>query len=267
MPKAFLEPDSKRIAAWRKLRHLLDGAPEAVVETHLNRFQADAATAIRNALRPGDPALESNLSLVRVLAVICGGFLDVDPFNPDWPGRDRLFVGGPGHLVAALAAAAATGHFSLSSVPEAATAEIAMDGAPGLEAIPASPIQALTLGLESATKSAIDKETWRRFFRASQEAGGGATGWEDRPAVWNTYVVVDGSVLDAAFWEKAESADARRAAGLTVVVACTGNTNQKPIAERWEACGWETDCITGQTLFPLYQAIRKPAAGVRAIIE
>ena len=207
------------------------------------RVRADVVGMSQQA---GTAHLASSLSCVDLLVAAYGAVLRIDPRRPVDPDRDRLILS-KGHAVSALyAVLARTGFFPANDLEK-----FNMDGGhlpeqpspgcvPGVEWATGSLGHGLNVGIGMALASRIQKRGYRTFV-----------------------ILSDGECNEGTTWEGAMFAPAHRLNHLTIAVdynkwQATGRSEDilalKPLAQKWEAFGWDTVEVDGHDLPSLVQA-------------
>lgn len=190
----------------------------------------------------------SSLSAVEVVtALYFGGVLRYDANRPDWPGRDR-FVLSKGHAAPVLyAALAEAGYFPKEQLQELRKLGSPLEGHPnmrrlgGVEASTGSLGQGLSIGIGHALAVRLDGSDAR------------------------VYVVLgDGELGEGQVWEAVAAAKKYKLDHLTAIVdhngyQQTGPTAEvldlEPMAEKFEAFGWEARTIDGHDLEQVMAAL------------
>lgn len=188
--------------------------------------------------RKGVPHLGSSLSCVDILtAAYWSGALRLDPGRPDDPDRDR-FILSKGHAAPALYVALALRGFFPEELletlnePGAVLPEQPSPGSiPGLEAATGSLGHGLPVGLGMALAARIQQRDFRVFVTMS-----------------------DGECNEGSVWEAAMMAAARKVDNLVTFIdfnrwQATGRSTEilalRPLARKFEACGWTAYEIDG----------------------
>jgi transketolase len=198
------------------------------------------AEVIRMSQRAGTAHLASALSCVDILVAAYWTVLNIDPRAPGAADRDRLILS-KGHAVSALyACLALRGFFSPSEL-----LSYNMDGghlpeqpspgcAPGVEWATGSLGHGLGVGLGMALASRIQKNPYNVFV-----------------------VLSDGECNEGSVWEAGLYAPQQNLGNLTAIVdynkwQATGRSEEimalKPLAEKWQAFGWDTVEVDGHEL-------------------
>jgi transketolase len=194
----------------------------------------------------------SSLSAVEIAAALYfGGVLRYDPKNPQWPQRDR-FILSKGHAAPLLyAVLAEAGFFLKEQLPTLRKLGSPLEGhpnmrrLPGVEASTGSLGQGLSIGVGHALAVRLD-------------------GYDSR-----VYVMTgDGELDEGQVWEAAMAAHKYKLDNLVCIVdqngfQQTGPTSEvldlRPLAPRWEAFGWHTLEINGNSMQEALEALRRTA--------
>jgi len=183
----------------------------------------------------------SSLSAVEmVTGLYFGGFLRVDPANPDDPGRDR-FILSKGHAVPVLyAAMAERGYFSVEDTLTLRKLGSPFEGhpnrkrLPGIEASTGSLGQGLSIGIGEALGLRLDGRDSRVFV-----------------------MIGDGEMGEGQVWEAIAAAGKYKLGNLVAIIdqngyQQTGATKDvldlKPFAEKIAPFGWHTQTVNGNDL-------------------
>lgn len=256
-----VQPDAGRAARRRWLRKeirvaqgaeryfLLKGAGDDIRE--LTPLVAKASAM--------DWDMAASLDLAAALGVIIGAWLTAEPFNPDWPFRDRLFLGRRDDLVTAAAAFAIMGFFSPHQAAKLVDQSQAdtRAGIPGLEAAALSPEALAHLAWESAVDSGKSKKRWQERFPAHSALSWIDPDWHESPAVWRTCVLVDHNDTAAAMLRGFPARGGETASGLVVMLAA--NRVETPqLASAWRDSGWEVVTINHDDFLELYEVLSAP---------
>lgn len=218
-------------------------------EIQLNMPKALKSTVVeRNDL---NRAIESTYALSALIA----GWLLIDPANPMWPGRDRLFVVRREDLINACWVLAAIGCFSDETVPEMIT-KVDFEGRktyiPGIEA-PGAPIAELPdLIWKSAVMSTKSKEVWRKSMNG--KPAWADEDWAESGAVWRTCAIFDHSDPVSAKCRDLLADNNATPAGLVVIVKVERGEAVKA-ADEWMAKGWEAAVINRSDCLGLYELL------------
>lgn len=202
-----------------------------------------------------------SLSEVEILVSLYTGPLRHDPQNPSWEDRDR-FILSKGHGAPGLyAILAQCGYFPLEELLTLRSVDSPLQGhpdwrkLPGLDATSGSLGQGLSVGVGMALGAKAQQKDFR------------------------VYVLVgDGELNEGQIWEAALAANRFRLNNLTVIVdrnrlQLDGPTEEimplEPLADKWQAFGWNTLTVDGHDLAALqgaYQQAIKHIAGPTVII-
>jgi transketolase len=177
------------------------------------------------------------LSIADILAVLYGGFLNVDPADPRKPDRDR-FILSKGHAGAAVyAALAETGFFSVDKLRthyqdgSALSGHVSHKGIPGVELSTGSLGHGLSVGAGMALEAKLSGKAHRVVVLLSDGECDEGSNWEailfsGHHKLCNLIAVVDYNKYQA----------------LTTVAK---TLNLEPFAEKWKSFGWEVHEIDG----------------------
>jgi transketolase len=199
---------------------------------------------------PGDASL---------FTALVGAWLSLDPSNPEWPGRDRLYLTSREDLAAACAALSLCGFFPPEKLPDIAS-HIDASGrnasVPGLEApgVPSGEIPQLLW--ESATASVRDKKRWREMFGAGGAGHGAwlAPGWRGAAETWRSCVVLDAEDgIASACRDLARRRD-EPAAGLVALVKAP-EISAPDLIEVWADAGWRAVLVSGGDPLQLHDVL------------
>lgn len=201
--------------------------------------------------RAGSGHPSSSLSAIDILTVLYfGGFLRYDPHKPDWPQRDR-FIMSKGHAAPGLyVVLAQAGYFDRSLLPTLREMNSPLEGhpvmhrLPGVEASTGSLGQGLSIGLGHALAGQLDGLDFR------------------------VYVMIgDGESDQGQIWEAAMAAAKFNVDHLTAILDQNGYQQTgpvskimpslKPIAQKWQAFGWETFEIDGHDFSQIRDALER----------
>jgi transketolase len=175
--------------------------------------------------------------------------MEIDPRDPTNPGRDRLILS-KGHAVSALYAVLAR----LEFFPPEELKNFNVDGghlpeqpspgcAPGVEWATGSLGHGLNVGIGMALAGKIQRRGYRTFV-----------------------ILSDGECNEGTTWEGAMFAPAHRLNHLTVAVdynkwQATGRSEEilslKPLAQKWEAFGWDAVEVDGHNIEALVREFSK----------
>src|SRR3954452_17603808 len=178
-----------------------------------------------------------DLSVTDILVALFGAVLDVDPEQPDRPGRDR-FVLSKGHCAGALyATLARCGFFPRGELGTFMAPLSMLNGHPDRKKVP---------GVETNTGP---------LGHGFPVAVGCALAGRLRGLPWRTFVVLgDGELQEGSNWEAAMTAAHHDLDRLTAIVdrnrlqqgARTEDTKQlEPLADKWRSFGFEVRTVDG----------------------
>lgn len=191
----------------------------------------------------------SALSIADIVAALYGAVLDVDPFDPHKPDRDRFLLS-KGHAGAAVyAALAETGFFDPSLLEQhyqngsIFSGHVSHKGVPGVE----FSTGALGHGLNVATGMALAAkragESWRAFALLSDgECDEGST-WE--AAMFAAHHKLDNLIAIVDYNKLQSLAPVSETLGL------------EPFADKWRAFGWSIEEADGHNHAQLLSAFAR----------
>lgn len=227
------------------------------MKPELNRALQDFAYQIRIACLEelkslGFGHVGGALSIADVLAVLYGDIMHIDPARPDWPERDK-FVCSKGHAGPAVyATLALKGYFpreTLSTLNQPGTSlpsHCDRNKTPGVDMTTGSLGQGTSLALGMAIGDALKGRNSRAFLMTG-----------------------DGELNEGQCWEAAMLASARKVDNLYWFVDANkkqldGTTDEilplPDIGKRFEAFGFHTQCIDGNSIEEIYGAVESAAA-------
>lgn len=189
-----------------------------------------------------------SLSAAEIIAVLYEEIMRIDPENPKWEERDRLILG-KGHAVPIVYAALAhKGFFDKEALSTYRDEGSILQGhpdknkTPGLDMSSGSLGQGLSVALGMALAGRMDKK-------------------------FNVYALLsDGEMQEGMIWEAAMAASHYKADNLIAFVdknglQVDGETsdimNIDPLDKRFEAFGWDTQCIDGHDTAAIYSAVKR----------
>jgi transketolase len=192
----------------------------------------------------------SSLSVIDVLtALYFGGLMRYDPHRPYWPERDR-FILSKGHGAPALyAVLAEAGFFDPSLLSTLRKLGSPLEGHPNMKILP---------GVEASTGS---------LGQGLSIGLGHALGARLEDLDYRVYVLIgDGEANEGQIWEAAMGAAKYKVDNLTAVLDFntyqqTGSVNEvmpslNPIADKWEAFGWDVREIDGHDMRQVLTALQ-----------
>jgi transketolase len=245
-----LRVDEASASAYQDLRRRLAGADLPAVTTALS----DLARQIRLAdlemigrARLGH--IGGDFSVTDILATLYGAVLQVDPFQPDAPGRDRLILS-KGHSAGALyVTLALCGFFPRSALETFAGPMSPLNGHPDRKKVPG--VETNTGPLGHGFPVAVGCALAARLLSSGSR----------------TFVVLgDGELQEGSNWEAAMTASHYALGDLTAVVdrntlqqgARTEDTKQlEPLADKWTSFGWEVRVVDGHDHAHLLGVLRE----------
>lgn len=218
---------------WQEKRRRIRSASGAVKLRLLQSF-GDEIRAL-----PPVPAASAP-EPVSLFNAVLGAWLNIDPANPDWPGRDRLFVVPRADLVNACALLAVCGFFAPEKLPDLVES-IGSFGlnttVPGLESPGIAVEEIPRLLWESAVASGRDKRRWREASGSFGHDDWFSSAWRDAPESWRTCVVLDSETSVAAACRELAGRREDQAVGLVALVNAPEACAAAVVAD-WESSGW-----------------------------
>jgi transketolase len=194
-----------------------------------------------------------DFSVADILATLYGAVLNVDPFRPDAPERDRCILS-KGHSAGALyATLALCGYFPISALATFAKPMSPLNGHPDRTKVPGVETNTGPLGhgfpvaVGCALAAAIQRSPRRTFV-----------------------VLGDGELQEGSNWEAAMTGGHHRLDNLTAIIdrnslqqgARTEDTKQlEPLADKWASFGWEVRVVNGHDHAQLLGALRALGIG------
>jgi transketolase len=207
----------------------------------------------RNALRMGEVQgqgyIAQALGFADVLAVIYFHAASYRPEDPEWEGRDRIYLS-IGHYAIALYAAL----IEAGILPESELETYGGDGS----RMPMSGMAAYTPGME------ITGGSLGHGLGIAVGAALGLRRKESRQFVYN--LLSDGELGEGSTWEAAMSAAHHKLSNLIAVVdfnnqQADGPSQEmlcsEPLTEKWQAFGWHTQRVDGNDFEKVVEAFDK----------
>ncbi len=200
------------------------------------------------------------LSLIEIMRVLFDDILRVRPGEPNWADRDRCILSKGHGCLALYALLADKGFFPLEDLDTFCRTGSPLGGHPELGKVPGveASTGALGHGLSIGVGMAI------------------ACRMQNRPS--RVFCVMgDGEINEGAVWEAALTASKHKLSNLVAIVDCNGlqsygETSEvldlEPLAEKWQAFGFDTFDINGHDLDALRHAFAEDPAATkpRAVI-
>jgi transketolase len=213
---------------------------------------------VRMTHRSRSSHIGSCLSTCEILYTLYFRVMHIDPSLPAAPERDR-FILSKGHGSAALYATLAERGFFSASLLEGFYCDggtlpghLDMTAAPGIEASAGSLGHGLSLGVGMAIANRTAGNPGRVFV-----------------------LLGDGECNEGSVWEAVMLAATLRLNNLTAIVDNNGLQgfgrthdviDQKNLADRWRAFGWDVHDVDGHSLAGLEAGLRAPQQGPKAVI-
>lgn len=261
--------DVARAKRWQKIRRKIRSASGHERYRLLRRFgdeiRAISPLVAKASAQSWDMAAALELSTMQ--GVVIGGWAEMSPANPDWPGRDRIFLTRKEDLVTTCAILSTLGFFP-SDQAAALLDQAEADGRdaviPGIECPGARPAETMAMAWESAVESGRSKRRWRDRF-AKQNPKWAEPWWRESPAAWRTCVAADAGTPHAELLRDFPLRGGERPAGFVALLMAPRN-EADALAEQWARSGWETETINRTDCVTLYHTlIRTPGAKPLAV--
>lgn len=219
----------------------------------LRAISKDIRTDVVNSLASaGSGHLGGSLGLADIFTVLYHRILNHNPQEPNWVLRDRLILS-IGHVAPVLyAALASCGYFpkqellTLRKFGSRLQGHPGRDhGLPGIELSAGSLGQGLSVAVGMALAAKADGAPWRVFS-----------------------VHGDGELQEGSIWEAAMSASHYNLDNLIAIVdrnycQIDGRTSSvmeiEPLAQKWEAFGWDVKHCNGNSIDELVEVLELPA--------
>lgn len=219
----------------------------------LRAISKDIRTDVVNSLASaGSGHLGGSLGLADIFTVLYHRILNHNPQEPNWALRDRLILS-IGHVAPVLyAALASCGYFpkqellTLRKFGSRLQGHPGRDhGLPGIELSAGSLGQGLSVAVGMALAAKADGAPWRVFS-----------------------VHGDGELQEGSIWEAAMSASHYNLDNLIAIVdrnycQIDGRTSSvmeiEPLAQKWEAFGWDVKHCNGNSIEELVEVLELPA--------
>lgn len=224
------------------------------MEVNLSKLAYELRLDVVNMINDSDARaghFGGSLSSAEIIAVLYDKVLRVDPKNPSWANRDRLILG-KGHAVPIVYAALAhKGFFEKSVLSTYRDEGSILQGHPDKNKTPGLDMSSGSLGQG-----------------LSVALGMALAGRREEP--FNVYCLLsDGEMQEGMIWEAAMAASHFKVDNLVALVdknglQVDGNTsdimNIDPLDKRFEAFGWDVQCIDGHNVDEVLEAINKAHA-------
>jgi transketolase len=254
----MLSADPKQATSHERLRAIARGPDSAAAVEALRGFARDVRLAdLAMIQRAGLGHIGGDFSVTDILVTLYGAVLNVDPFKPQDPERDR-FVLSKGHTAGALYATLAySGFFPLAELESFATPLSPLNGHPNRTKVP---------GVETNTGP---------LGHGFPVAVGHAISAVLQGSARRTFVVLgDGELQEGSNWEAAMTASHYELDALTAIVdrnrlqqgARTEETKRlEPLADKWTSFGFEVRNIDGHDFEQLLSALRPTGTDSRPV--
>ncbi len=249
-----------RAMRWQALRRRIRQANHSERMRLIRQFGGEIRSIMPNVLRSPDVErdhINRALEIANSLGAIIGGWLQIDPGNPTWPGRDRLFVIRREDLINACSVLAVIGCFSPDVVAEMVE-KVDLEGSrayiPGIESpgVPTNDVP--NLMWESALESARSKRSWREKMEEFGNIDWAEPDWVDSPAAWRTCGIFDNADPVTAQCRDLLLREGDNPAGLVAVVKA-GREEAFDVADAWADVGWDVDVIHRSDCVGIYELL------------
>ncbi|MDJ0984073.1 MAG: transketolase [Desulfobacterales bacterium] len=190
-----------------------------------------------------------SLSATDVVTALYFRVMRIDPENPDWPDRDR-FILSKGHACPVwYAALAGRGYFDKSHLKTLRQMGSILQGHPDMNKTPGIDMTAgslghgLSAGLGMALSAKLQKKDYHVFV-----------------------VIGDGESQEGSIWEAAMAAPRFKLDNLTAILDYNHLQNDysvddimpiDPVADKWQAFGWNVIDIDGHDMAQVVQALEE----------
>lgn len=213
-------------------------------------------------IRAGTGHCTSSLSLAEIMTVLYfGGLLRCRPAEPEWPGRDRLFLSKGQASPLLYVALAKMGFFPEEELKKFAQ----LDGMFGVH------LQKSVPGVEITCGS---------LGQGFGLAAGAALAAKKKRELQLYYAILgDGELYEGSIWETAMFASHNRLNNLIAIIdrnhQCVTDFTEnivalEPIGERWKAFGWKVRRVDGHDVEAVYDALAdlrtRPLPGPTVVI-
>ncbi len=266
--------DIGRAQRWQQMRKRIRQA-SGTERLKLLRYFGDQIRALMPSMARAATVEPEDIARAMEVAstqgAVIGAWLSMDPANPTWPGRDRLFIVRHEELINTCAALAALGFFPPAKVVdlvERVDEEGRRAFVPGIESpgVPAEEIPDLMW--ESAVESARNKRRWRERLSAKDLAWADPA-WRDSPATWRTCGLFDAADAVTVKCRDLTMRDGERPAGLVLLLKVP-RSDITAYADEWASRGWETAIVNRNDCLSLYEllvsaSMDKPLAVMMAV--
>lgn len=251
--------DLSRARRWLKLRDTIRRTRTESERSALLRCFGEEIRALMPSMTKASTVEREDIARAREVAtaqgVVIGAWMQMDPANPDWPGRDRLFVIRREDLINTCSVLASLGFFPPELVPEIVERvdnEGRRASVPGLEVPGCPPEEVPDLLWDSAVESARSKRRWREQIGDGAEWADPA--WSASPAVWRSVAIFDIADPVTEQCRVLPGRDGERPAGLAVVVKA-GREEAPNLADVWAESGWNAAVVGHDDCLGLYDAL------------
>jgi transketolase len=201
---------------------------------------------LRMGERVGQGYVGQGLGIADLLAVLYFGEMKFEPTNLTWPDRDRFLLSTGHYSIGLYAALAEAGVITVEELDTYGADESRLEMAgsevtPGFEMTGGSLAQGLGQAVGMALGLRLDRKSARIFNLLS-----------------------DGELQEGATWEAAMAASHHRLDKLFAFIDCNNQQadgppsqvlNVEPVHSKWEAFGWDTQRIDGNSVAAIVHAL------------
>ena len=245
---------------WQEKRKRIQAASGAQKLRLLQSFGEEIRTlapAFNRATTVEKQDIASAAEVSSAFGAILGAWLNLDPTNPQWPGRDRLYVIRRDDLINACAALSVCGFFppeTVAGLVEDVDTKGRKAVVPGIES-PGVPVDEIPqLIWESATESARDKRRWRETLGSAGHNAWLSPVWRDAPETWRTCVILDTADPVTAQCRDLVRREDERLAGLVALVK-TPEDAAHAVAEDWWGAGWDAALMDKSDILQMHDLL------------
>lgn len=254
--------DPIRSYRWRATRRRIAIGSPSERATLLTRFGDEIRSLIPLVVRASrtDWDLASCFELSTALGVIVGGWLAVDPRNPEWPGRDRLYLCRRQDWIAACSVLSLSGFFPPEYVGRMVDSLETEKPSPipGIEMIGQPSRLLAKAAWDSALESNRSKRRWRENFSDNDNLDWVEPIWRNSNAVWHTCIVLDHEDESLPAIRNLAAASVENPAGLLALISVPRD-DALLVANQWRECGWETLVVSRNDPCELYSCLCTPS--------
>lgn len=257
--------DVGRARHWLRLRDKIRKSPTGPDRLALLRRFGDEIRALMPMVVKASTVEKDDITRAHEVAtahgVVIGAWLQLDPMNPGWPGRDRMFVTRREDLINTCSVLSTLGFFppeQVADLVELVDTEGRDAMVPGLEAPGYPAEEILTMLWESAVESGRSKRRWREQMAGDLDWVDPT--WLESPAVWRSCAIFDASdpVTELCRVMPGEGAD--NPVGLVAMIKIA-RADAHGLAELWQDSGWESVVVNRNDSLGLYDTLMNADMG------